>query len=220
MSDSEIGDYTRWLVDLWRDFADAHDSMVVAPALGSSLLGDYRVVEPGPVGPADRYLNSIIASLRRRYAPGLRRGVAVVGHSAGAQFTGRYVVLHARQVEVAVLSAPSTFPFPDPDVRWPNGRAGAPAHADWLAATQTPTVVCVGSRDTDPRPPSIGQRGPTRLERAKAWTRAMTDFAESAGVTTRIRLDIVEGAAHDEQDMTAHLQRLLDRHWDCDHDPR
>jgi hypothetical protein len=103
-----------------------------------------------------------------------------------------------------ILSAPSTYPFPDPATPWPNGMGKAgkasfaggppasgipagrdipacpPRPANWLAAATGVMVnVLVGSRDTEPRPAAPGQPGATRVERARTWVESMHRYSGS-----------------------------------------
>src|ERR1700683_543263 len=130
------------------------------------------------------------------------------GHSAGAQFAARYLVTHPHRLDEAILSAPSTFPMPDPGIPWPNGMAAAarsefgPRAAGWLeAAAEVRVTVLVGSRDTERRPPAPAQQGATRIERAVVWVESMCRHAESRDKAATIRFVAAEGLDHDEEAM-------------------
>jgi pimeloyl-ACP methyl ester carboxylesterase len=214
-TDAELLEYTHWLCGLWRAFADEHDALVVLPPLGSRRFADYRTLPLGDSARAapDAFLDRLVDQARQRLAAPDRPGFALVGHSAGAQFAARYLVLHAHQLDAAVISAPSTYPFPGAGAPWPYGTAGAPVNADWLAAASTAAYVCVGSDDRERQPPGEHQPGLTRLARAVAWTEAMRDIDANAGRVARVSLTIAPGIDHDEERMTGWVQQLLDQHW-------
>jgi hypothetical protein len=122
-----------------------------------------------------------------------------------------------------VLSAPSSYPFPDPAIPWPNGMAPAGRHgpgtsrapfipkpASWLtAASKVSVSVLVGSRDTQPRPAAPGQHGSTRIERAVAWVDSMRRHAEASHVVPTIELVLAAGLDHDEESMAVPAQQIL-----------
>ena len=112
----------------------------------------------------DEFVNLLADTAGREHIPGFAGRFSLHGHSAGAQFAARYLVTHPHRLDEAILSAPSTFPMPDPGIPWPNGMAAAarsefgPRAAGWLeAATEVRVTVLVGSRDTQRRPPAPAQ---------------------------------------------------------------
>lgn len=184
----------------------------------------------------DEFVNDLVDKAGT-HVPGSRGRFSLHGHSAGAQFAARYLVSHPGRLEEVVLSAPSTYPFPDPGTPWPNGMATAawwrprrragervprlgglsavtPRPAGWLAAASEVSVtVLAGSRDTEPRPAAPGQQGSTRLERAIAWVESMGRYAEAGHRAPAIRFVLAEGLDHDEAAMADPAQEMLARRW-------
>ena len=164
-------------------------------------------------------VNDLVDELGGQHIPGFTGRFSLHGHSAGGQFAARYLVTHPDRLEAAVLSAPSTYPMPDPALAWPNGMGAAangyrPAPASWLlAATGVPVTVLVGSQDTEPRPPSPGQPGATRIERAAGWADRMRRHAEAAGRPATLQLAVAPGLGHDETAMAGPAQDLFARCW-------
>jgi len=216
--------YARSAVRRWAPFAESSAAIVIAPAMGAGQFGGYREMFGLQID-ADDYVNRLVDSAARPLIREFDGRFALHGHSAGGQFAARYLVAHPSRLRQAILSAPSTYPFPDSTVAWPNGmapvirdaqsgnRAGKPYSPDpsgWLrAATQVPVTVLVGSRDTQPRPPSPAQPGTTRLDRAKAWVQAMRRLAESNGKAATVRLEVAPGLDHDEAAIAIPAQRIL-----------
>jgi hypothetical protein len=216
--------YAKGAVRRWAPFAESSAAIVIAPAMGAGEFAGFREMFGLRID-ADEYVNRLVDSAARQLVHPFDGRFDLHGHSAGGQFAARYLVTHPSRLRHAILSAPSTYPYPDSTVAWPNGmapvirdaqsgsRAGArysPDPAGWLqAASQVPVTVLVGSRDTEPRPPSPGQSGNTRLERAKAWVLAMKRLAESNGKTPTVRLVIAPGLDHDEAAIAVPAQRIL-----------
>lgn len=214
-SEQEVVDYTWSLLDGWRDFADAYGVAIVLPPLGSPRFADYRGWPVGSTPRPDEYLNDVVDQLIGRLGLDPRaHHWSLFGHSAGAQFAARFVLLHARRLAATVISAAQTYPFPSAEVRWPYGRLSAPVRADWVAAASTsPISVCVGSDDVEPHPPEAGQIGTTRLDRATAWVEAMRRLAVDAAGIPQIDLFVAPGVDHDEIQMSICGQQRLAVMW-------
>ena len=208
----------------WVAFAESNAVIVLVPALGAGEFAGYREMFGRRID-ADEYVNTLVDRSAGPLIHGFDGRFVLHGHSAGGQFAARYLVTHPSRLHRAILSAPSTYPFPDPKVVWPNGmgavardalsgaRAGklySPDPGGWLrAASEVPVTVLVGSRDTETRPASPGQPGSTRLDRAKAWVLAMTQLAESSRKTSTVHLVIEPGLDHDEATIGVPAQRIL-----------
>lgn len=232
---AQLEAHARAYVERWRPFATERGLVLVAPAFGSGDFAGYRELFGKRVD-ADAFVLDLVD----------RYGVALVedfdgrfylyGHSAGGQFAGRFLVQHAGRVAGVVLSAPSTYPFPDEGVAWPYGMAAAvrdtlsgtagsekpadraegalftPDTAGWgVAASRVPVRIVIGDRDDEPRAERPGQGGNTRIDRAVAWVRAMNGLAVSRGDTGAVAIRFVPGVAHDPVALTRPAQRLLER---------
>jgi pimeloyl-ACP methyl ester carboxylesterase len=216
--------YAKGAVTRWMAFGESKAAIVLAPALGAGEFAGYREMFGRRID-ADEYVNRLVDRSAGPLIPGFDGRFALHGHSAGGQFAARYLVTHPSRLRCAILSAPSTYPFPDPKVAWPNGmgagirgaqsgdRAGklySPNPSGWLrAASEVAVTVLVGSRDTGTRPASPAQPGSTRLDRAKAWVKAMTRLAESSEKAPTVRLVIEPGLDHDEAAIGVPAQRIL-----------
>jgi pimeloyl-ACP methyl ester carboxylesterase len=218
-SDGELIEYAQAAVERWAAFAERHHAIVVAPAFGGQEFPLYREMLGRSIDP-DEFVNLLVAKAGREHIPGFAGRFSLHGHSAGAQFAARYLVTHPHRLDEAILSAPSTFPLPDPGIPWPNGMAAAarsefgPRAAGWLeAATEVRVTVLVGSRDTERRPPAPAQQGATRIERAAAWVESMCRHAESRDKAATIRFAAAEGLDHDEKAMATAAQEILAQSW-------
>jgi pimeloyl-ACP methyl ester carboxylesterase len=214
ISDSGLYGYARAAVDRWTAFAEAQRLVLVVPVLGGESFPNYREMAPTRDGP-DRFVNDLVDELASAHVPDFDGRFCLHGHSAGAQFAARFLVTHPHRLQRVVLSAPSTYPFPEPTVPWPNGsgdsiEAIAPLPHEWLAAaSEVRTTVLVGSRDLERRPAAPGQRGSNRIERATAWVEAMHRYAETHQGSPSIALVIANGLDHGEEAMTRPAQAIL-----------
>jgi pimeloyl-ACP methyl ester carboxylesterase len=237
-SDGYLARYAEAAVERWATFAEAHHAIVVAPAFGGRDFGGYRALFGRRID-ADELVNALVDELGREHIPDFGGRFSLHGHSAGAQFSARYLVTHPGRLEAVVLSAPGAYPWPDPALPWPDGMAPvvrdelsgsaaggkapdqaagsvyAPRPAGWLdAASDVFVAVLVGTRDTDTQPAEPGQLGSTRIERATEWVDSMHRHARAGGRTPAIQLVQAEGLDHDEAAMAIPAQEILARKWD------
>jgi pimeloyl-ACP methyl ester carboxylesterase len=236
-SDSALAEYARDAVRRWTEFATAQHAILVAPAFGGSDFGGYRALFGRKID-ADEFVNRMVDEAAGKYIPSFSGRFSLHGHSAGAQFAARYLVTHPERLEEVVLSAPGTYPFPDPSLPWPFGMApvvrdqlsgsvadGKPSDQaagslfvprpdGWLtAASEISVSVLVGGRDLLPQSDEPGQPGSTRIERATAWVNTMHRLAEANSRASLIRLVRAEGLDHDETAMAIPAQGILARQW-------
>ena len=234
VSDAELKEYVRSVMRRWVSFADQNGVLLIAPAFGNDGFAGFRGMCGSVIAP-DVFVDELIDGPASAAVPDLHERFSLVGHSAGAQFAARYLVAHPDRLDVAILSAPSTYPFPNSGVPWPFGEAAgsacnasggvptrqhsaanqfAPAVSKWLSvATSVPTYVMVGTRDVEQRPSAPGQMGNTRLERAHAWVDAMRTLANGAHKLSTVQFVSVPNAAHDEAKIVGPASELLKRVW-------
>lgn len=217
----------------WQPFAAEHGLILIAPAFGSGDFAGYRDLFGRRID-ADAFVNALADEVGGRFVPDYERRIYLYGHSAGGQFAGRFLVAHPDRLKGVVISAPSTYPFPDSTIAWPYGMAPAvrtsesgstetgkdpyqsegatyrPDPSSWLKAVSTvPIRVIVGLADTETRSASPGQLGVTRIERAQAWVEAMDELGRANGANPSISLTLVEGIAHDPVALTKATQGLV-----------
>ena len=150
------------------------------------------------------------------------------GHSAGGQFTGRFLVTHPESLKKAVITSAATYPQPNTEVAWPFGMGElhtdiewdsdiikhvdiVPDKQKWLAATQIPLTVIVGLNDTAELPSSLipGQKGKNRYVIARNLIQDMAAFAEANGLESRFKLEIIPGKGHSMSGLIPYSQEAL-----------
>lgn len=63
------------------------------------------------------------------------------GHSAGGQFTGRFLVTHPEVVNKAVISSAATYPQPTTEVTWPFDMGELHTDIEWDTDTIKPADI-------------------------------------------------------------------------------
>ncbi|MDH4180083.1 MAG: hypothetical protein OEV33_06185, partial [Armatimonadota bacterium] len=178
----------------WLLLADTTGIIVVAPVFDYWRFYGYRYLKGSPIG-ADDFVFRILDSYREHFSAVDDR-IALVGHSAGAQFAQRFLLTHPRRVFAAVLSSAGTYTFPDDTVDWPYGRRNSPNPDGFLEATTLPVRVVMGSLDIEETETGVAQHAVTRVDRADAWVEAMRQLAHDNGLEPRIHLVVIPGARH------------------------
>jgi poly(3-hydroxybutyrate) depolymerase len=224
-----------YLATSWIDFAEEQGFILLAPTFNqadfSSRLGDhalsgYRGLFGRQIG-ADEWVLRLVRAHQEAFGSASEQ-FYLYGHSAGGQFTGRFLVTHPEYVKRAVISSAATYPQPNTEIAWPFGMGELHAdvewdpdtvlHVDivpdeqtWLAATQVPLTVIVGLNDTGELPRSLipGQKGSNRYVIARNWVQDMAAFAEANGLESRFRFEIVPGVGHSMTGLMPYSQEAL-----------
>jgi pimeloyl-ACP methyl ester carboxylesterase len=219
----------------WIDFAEKHGYVLVTPVFNqedfSSRLGDhalsgYRGLFGREIG-ADEWVLRLVRAHQQQLGSANEQ-FYLYGHSAGGQFTARFLVTHPEAVKKAVITAAATYPQPNTEVAWPFGMGElhtdiewdqdtvqqldiVPDKQKWLAATQVPLTVIVGLNDTAELPPSLipGQKGKNRFVIAKNWIEDMAAFAEANGVLSRFVFEGIPGQGHTMSGLILYSQKAL-----------
>lgn len=219
----------------WIDFAEEQGHILIAPAFNqedfSSRRGDhamsgYRGLFGREIG-ADEWVLRLVSAHQAAF--GSAGGpFYLYGHSAGGQFTARFLVSHPESLKKAVITSAATYPQPDPEVAWPFGMGELHTQIEWdadtvnqvnivleeekwLAATQVPLTVIVGLEDTAELPADLipGQKGVNRCTIARNWVQDMAVFAEANGLESNFQLGIVPGQGHTMSGLLPYSQEAL-----------
>jgi poly(3-hydroxybutyrate) depolymerase len=137
-------------------------------------------------------------------------GYALFGHSAGAQFTQRflYFVPQARVIRAVAANA-GWYMMPDLTVAFPYGLKGTPVtEADLRAALARPFTVLLGTADTDPnakalrKTPEAEAQGPYRLARGQYFFSHAQAAAAALKAPFGWSLATAPGIAHSDRGMS------------------
>ena len=176
--------------------------------------------EDGTLRPRDRWSYSAIDAIFDRVVAREKLAATsyvLFGHSAGAQFVHRFVLLGLGAKMSRAISANSgSYTWPIGPNRWPFGVNGLPAGL-WQPETALgmPMLVMQGTADNDPDYPSLPRQpeamaqGPHRLARGLAFFAAAQDAAKQAGVRFGWSCALVPDVGHDNGGMAPYAIRLL-----------
>lgn len=211
----------------WAGLADANKFILITPQFDKAAFPDTQMYNHGGFRNADGSLRPraqwtfsaiepMFDAVKARTGSKVAR-YAIYGHSAGAQFVHRYVLLvpHPR-ISAAVSANAGSYAWPSFEKDYPFGLRGAPVdNAQLKRAFATPLVVLLGTADIDPnseslpRDPAAMEQGPYRLARGKAFYTAAEAKAKELGVPFRWRLRYADGIAHSDGGMAAFAAPLL-----------
>ena len=233
--DQTAEENAKYYVASWIDFAEGHSVILIAPAFNqqdfSSRLGDhamsgYRGLFGREIG-ADQWVLRLVGAHQQAYGSADEKFL-LYGHSAGGQFTARFIVTHPEAVKRAVITSAATYPQPHTQIAWPFGMGElhteiewdpdttqsadiVPDQQKWLAATQIPLTVIVGLNDTAELPADLipGQKGVNRFTIARNWVQDMAAFAEANGLESHFKLELIPGIGHSMSGLLPYSQAAL-----------
>jgi poly(3-hydroxybutyrate) depolymerase len=211
-----MGRNARGARDAWKAAADRGGFLVLAPRFDKEQFSSRRFQQGNARGEPDKAKWTFglierlfdVARASGRVAGG---SYTIFGHSAGAQFVHRMVMLmpDARIATAAVANAGYyTLPVLAGERAYPYSLKGTPAvDATLAAALSKPMLVMLGDRDTDPDHPQLNksrgaeEQGPTRFARGEHFMAVARDEARRLGVMLRWREVVVPGVAHQQSGM-------------------
>lgn len=219
-----------YYAEIWFPFAEKHGLILIVPAFtqqdfssryGDRALTGYRALFGREIC-ADEWIIQLVETYQGEYSiPG--SPFYLYGHSAGGQFTARFLLTHPDRIIKAVISSAATYPQPDPLIAWPYGMGSLnteikwddgsltsvdvkPDEETWLAATQVPLIVIVGLGDTAKLPQFPGQKGFDRYTIASNWVQDMCDFAEQRGQSCAFEFVMIPGKGHSMSGLAGYAQ--------------
>ena len=219
----------------WKDFAEEQGIILITPTFNqddfSSRYGDHAMTGyRGLFGrdiDADEWVLRLVEAYQQAF-DAEDKPFYLYGHSAGGQFTGRFLVTHPEKIKKAVITAAATYPQPTTEVAWPFGMGElhadiewdeetvnqvdvVPDKSKWLAATQVPLTVIVGLNDMAviPKEYLTGQKGQIRYVIARNWTTDMAAFAEENDLESQFAIEIIPGLGHTMSGLMPLSQKVL-----------
>lgn len=225
----------QFYVTNWIDFAEENGFILIAPAFnqqdfssrfGDQALSGYRGLFGREIG-ADEWVLRLVKAHQQAFGMA-NEPFYLYGHSAGGQFTGRFLVTHPERVKKAVITSAATYPQPNPELAWPFGMGELHAEIEWdaetikpvdvvpdkekwLAATQIPLTVIVGLNDTAKLSSALipGQKGKNRYTIGRNWVQDMALLAEANGLESHFKLEIIPGQGHSMSGLIPYSQEAL-----------
>lgn len=213
--------------DEWARHARDRGFIVVAPEFsaadfpGADEYSSGGFLAPdGSTRPREQWsfaaIEPLFDEVRARTGTEVQRYV-LYGHSGGAQFVQRFVLMMPRaRYSRAIAANAGWYTMPDLTIDYPYGLRGSPVTREELAfVLRRPLWILLGAEDTNPRSPNLRQtaeaarQGPHRLARGDAFYRAAQAAAEAAGVELAWQRRYVPGAGHDNAAMARAAVNLV-----------
>lgn len=211
----------------WVSYATARHALLVVPEFSenhypgpeSYNLGNL-INANGDATPEDQWSYSVIEPLFddvRAQSGTASDGYSLYGHSAGAQFVHRFMLLVPNnRVKEAVSANAGWYTLPDRQIGFPYGLKGTPAtDASLERALGRRLVVLLGEDDTETdsdslrSTPEAERQGANRFERGHYFFGLARDRAARMGSPFAWRLETVPNAAHEDAQMAPAAALIL-----------
>lgn len=210
--------------DAWIPLIAGQNAIVVAPEFDSEHfpgvnaynLGGMWDDEDRPIKPESWTFNvveRVFDDLVRRVGSN-QTSYDMFGHSAGAQFTHRFVeFMPTARLHRAISANAGWYTMLD-DRRFPYGIGDVPGpHVDLQRLARADLTILLGANDTESenlrQDADANAQGATRLERGLEFYRVAHAAATAAGVDLAWTLTVVPGARHDYEEMSAAAAKIL-----------
>lgn len=213
--------------DEWAAQAEVSNVLVVVPHFsnekfpGRAFYNFGGVIDArGQPEPRHRWtfgvLDRAFAEVKRKTGA-TRPRYALFGHSAGAQFVHRYLLMAtASDAELIITANAGSYTMPNPAVGFPFGTGGTGLDdAALRQAFARRVVVLLGEKDSDPDDPSLPRdraamaQGPHRLARGQRFFREAEKAAAALGAPFVWSLETVPGVGHENGGMAARAIRYV-----------
>lgn len=203
--------------DNWELAADRHGLIVIAPEFSDKhwpKAADYNLGGVAEGGNREKWAYSLIEHLFDEMRDG-QKDYAIFGHSAGAQFVHRLLVLLPdNRVSVAIAANAGWYLMPEwrkekASHAYPHSLVDSPAGEKELRiALRKRLVVLLGEKDSDAQHKDLDRsdgsrkQGENRVERGESFFGAATAAARDLGVKLAWELSYVPGTGHDSAAMS------------------
>jgi hypothetical protein len=147
----------------------------------------------------------------------VRQTYHLYGHSAGAQFVHRLLLLlSGARIDRAVSANAGWYTVPDTTVDYPYGLRNSPYQTAHVTARLAENhLVLLGTEDNDPNDPSLTRnatvdlQGVHRFERGHYFFDKARDYAAARGAAFGLTLAYAPGVGHSNSGIAAHAANWL-----------
>jgi pimeloyl-ACP methyl ester carboxylesterase len=203
--------------DYWELAADRFGFLVIAPEFAEKYwpgAASYNLGDVDGNGDREKWSYSVIEHLFDEMRDG-QKDYSIFGHSAGAQFVHRMMILlPGNRASLAMVANAGWYLMPEwrrdrARADWPHSLAGAPAGEKELRqALGRRMIVLLGEADTKTddkdldRSEGSMKQGANRLERGENFMGTATTAARDLGVKLAWELAYVPGVGHEGSKMS------------------
>lgn len=219
--------------DAWRKSTQDYNLLILAPEFTrddfpksrSYNLGNV-FAENGSLNPSPEWSFSAIDHIFKSVVDKIGSSCSrynIYGHSAGAQFVHRMILLSTNlKVDTAIAANAGWYTLPDLNEDWPYGLKGTLVNENRLrGAFHHKLFLLLGSEDNDPshkhlrRTKEANAQGPHRLARGSHFFTMARQAATQLDTPNKWELEIVDGAGHSNRKMSRAAARLMAAHARC-----
>jgi dienelactone hydrolase len=211
----------------WLSFASANGYAVIAPHFsrndfpGSSAYNQGDLFSSdGQLRPRERWAFHVIEDLFDTVRDWIGSNVpryALYGHSAGAQFIHRMLMLCPEsRASIAIAANAGWYTMPTFDLEYPYGLNGLSLAGEHLRrALEARLVLLLGEKDSDPNDPTLRksdlalEQGAHRFERGLGFYQTAVEAASKWGVSLGWKEQRVPGVGHDQEAMAVIASSIL-----------
>ncbi|MGL5116435.1 MAG: hypothetical protein ACRC7C_14035 [Beijerinckiaceae bacterium] len=205
--------------DQWTKQSEAGNLLIVVPEFDAENFPGTAAYNWGSVVdeqekplPADAWVFNVIDAVHRevrKQTGATREKYSLYGHSAGAQYVHRFLLLaKAADADLIISANAGSYTMPVRGIAFPFGLDGVTVTDDDLKrAFARPVVVLLGDQDIDPnhqslpRQPGAMAQGPHRFARGNLFFDTAQKKAAELGAPFNWRLVPVPGVAHSNTNM-------------------
>ena len=211
-------------ISAWIPYISNKNIIVVAPQFNKNSFRYFFLLESATSSGAinnnpDDYINKSISSFFNFFQSKFSLSTnkyKMFGHSAGAQFTHRYMLLsNDKRISSAVIANAGWYTFLN-GASFPYGIQESPIditgkHIRWFMSNRTTLLIGDNDVNLDDVNSSAGAKnqGKTRVDRAKNYFNALIRLADKENIPFRWRYEVINGVDHDYLKMTPVAAKIL-----------
>lgn len=163
-------------------------------------------------------ISDIIDAIDNRFSP--KGNIVLFGHSAGAQFVHRYILLAPmdQRISQIIIANAGWYTMPDESISFPYGIKNISLNdADLRADFSKPVIILLGEEDTHSdstvlrHNEEVDRQGTNRFERGISFYQEAKKKAEALHVPFVWQLVTVPGVGHDDVQMAANAAKIISK---------
>ncbi|MDA9805146.1 hypothetical protein OAO60_00445 [bacterium] len=211
-------------ISAWIPFIENKNIILVAPKFDKKNFRYFFLLESatssGEINKnSDEYINKSISLFfnffKSKYSLDTNK-YKMFGHSAGAQFTHRYMLLSDdRRISNAVIANAGWYTFLNGE-NFPYGIKNTPIdisndHIKWFMSNKASLLI--GNNDTKLNNVNSSKgamrQGITRVDRANTYFKSLVNISDNNNIPFRWSFKVIDGVSHDYTKMTTEAAKIL-----------
>jgi pimeloyl-ACP methyl ester carboxylesterase len=211
-------------ISAWIPYISNKNIIVVAPQFNKNSFRYFFLLESATSSGKinnnpDNYINNSISSFFNFFQSKFSLSTnkyKMFGHSAGAQFTHRYMLLsNDRRISNAVIANAGWYTFLNEN-NFPYGIKNSPIdissdHIKWFMSNKTSLLI--GNNDINLKSVNSSKgaqrQGITRVDRAESYFNSLINISDNNNIPFRWSYKVVDKADHDYLKMTPVAAKIL-----------